>query len=148
MFTKILVPLDGSARAEAILPYVEDLAARKDATVIFMEVVEPIPIIMDAHESVIVMQMDELRVREQEARAYMTARAGEFRARGLQARIRMQHGPVAEAICNQAEADGVDLIAMASHGRGGLGQMVYGSVASAVLHKTDKPMLLIRSRDA
>jgi nucleotide-binding universal stress UspA family protein len=54
---------------------------------------------------------------------------------------------VVEAICNAAIADDVDLVAMASHGRGGLGRVVYGSVAAGVLERLDRPLLLIRSRD-
>jgi len=148
MFTRILVPLDGSKRAEMILPYVEELATCVEATVILVEVVEPIPVILDAHDSVIAMQMEDMKEREQEARTYLTAQVGEFRSRGIQSRMRIMHGSVAEAICVQAEADNIDLIAMASHGRGGLGQVVYGSVASAVLHKSHTPLLLIRASDS
>lgn len=147
MYKRILVPLDGSSRAEKILPHVEELAHRFEASVIFLEVVEPVPVIMDAHESVITMQMDEMKFREDEARSYLTARAGEFKQLGVSTSFRLLHGPVVEAICSVAEADDVDLVAMASHGRGGLGRMVYGSVASGVLEHIDRPLLLIRARD-
>ena len=40
-----------------------------------------------------------------------------------------------------------DLIAMASHGRTGLARVFYGSVATGVLHKVDRPLLLIRAED-
>jgi nucleotide-binding universal stress UspA family protein len=42
MYKKILVPLDGSKRAEAILPYVEELAQCAKAKVIFLQVIEPV----------------------------------------------------------------------------------------------------------
>ncbi len=145
MFSKILVPLDGSSRAEAILPYVEEIAALNEATVILLEVVEPIPVIIDAHESMLTLQMDEIKAREAEAREYLSARVGEFRSKGIRTQMRIMRGAVAEAICQQAGTDDVDLIAMASHGRGGLGRMVYGSVANSVLHKAHTPMLIVRA---
>jgi nucleotide-binding universal stress UspA family protein len=52
---------------------------------------------------------------------------------------------VAPSIITVAEREEIDLIAMASHGRSGLPQMFYGSVAAAVLHKIDRPLLLVRS---
>ena len=41
-----------------------------------------------------------------------------------------------------------DLIAMASHGRTGMSQVFYGSVAAGVLHRVDRPLLLVRARGA
>jgi nucleotide-binding universal stress UspA family protein len=51
-----------------------------------------------------------------------------------------------EAIINAAEREDADLIAIASHGRSGLSGVFYGSVAAGVLHRVDRPLLLIRSR--
>ncbi|NIR15816.1 MAG: universal stress protein, partial [Desulfobacterales bacterium] len=45
MFNTILVPLDGSKRAETILPHVEDLAQRYNAKVVFLQIVEPTPFV-------------------------------------------------------------------------------------------------------
>jgi nucleotide-binding universal stress UspA family protein len=148
MYKKILVPLDGSGRAEKILPHVEALAQCTGASVIFMEVVEPVPVIMDAQQAVITMQMDEMKSREDEAQSYLTGLAGEFKARNVGASMRVMHGPVVEAICTTAVAEDVDLVAMASHGRGGLARMVYGSVAAGVLQRLDRPLLLIRASDS
>jgi nucleotide-binding universal stress UspA family protein len=93
------------------------------------------------------MRLDDLKFREDEARSYLNARAGEFRGRGVNASVRLLHGPVVEAICDVATADNVDLVAMASHGRGGLARVVYGSVAAGVLERLDRPLLLVRARD-
>jgi nucleotide-binding universal stress UspA family protein len=57
------------------------------------------------------------------------------------------YGPVVEGIINLAEKEGVDLIALASHGRGGLSRVFYGSVAAGLLHRVDRPLLIIRSRE-
>ena len=147
MYNTILVPLDGSKRAEVILRHVEELAQRYDAKVIFLRVVEPHPII--AGPGAAIMAMDQLGLERwtKQAESYLAALQGEFREKGIEARTRVVYGPVVEAIINAAEREGADLIAMASHGRSGLPQVFYGSVAAGVLHRVDRPLLLIRSRD-
>jgi nucleotide-binding universal stress UspA family protein len=52
-----------------------------------------------------------------------------------------------EAIIDTAEREDADLIAIASHGRSGLSQVFYGSVAAGVLHRVERPLLVIRSQD-
>jgi nucleotide-binding universal stress UspA family protein len=53
---------------------------------------------------------------------------------------------VVEKIISMAAQEGVDLIAPAGHGRGGLSRVFYGSVAAGLLHRVDRPLLVIRSR--
>ncbi len=67
-------------------------------------------------------------------------------ARGVNARHTIRHGSrsVAE-IMDYAEVNKVDLIAMSTHGRGGVGRWVFGSVAAKVLEGTTKPILLVRA---
>jgi nucleotide-binding universal stress UspA family protein len=146
MYRTILVPLDGSKRAEAILPHVEDLAHRYGAKVIFLEVVEPEPVVVadSLHEA-----YDSKRYtrRLTEIEYYLKAHRGEFQAKGIAAQMCVSEGPVVEEIIKIAERENVDLIAMASHGRTGLPRVFYGSVAAGVLHRVDRPLLLIRSLD-
>ena len=146
MYNTILVPLDGSKRAEAILPHVEELAQRYDARVIFLQVVEPIPIIVGPEGALVALRQEELERRTKQAESYLAALQGEFRKKGIEARTRVAYGPVVEAIINAAEREGADLIAIASHGRSGLSQVFYGSVAAGVLHRVDRPLLLVRSQ--
>jgi nucleotide-binding universal stress UspA family protein len=146
MYNTILVPLDGSKRAEAILPHVEELAQRYDAKVIFLQVVEPIPLIVGPEGAHMALHQQELEQRTREAETHLAGLQGEFREKGIRARARIVYGPVVEAILHAAEREGADLIAIASHGRSGLSQVFYGSVAAGVLHRVDRPLLLIRSR--
>lgn len=146
MYQTILVPLDGSKRAEDVLRHVEELAQRYSATVVFLQVVEPV-LLRVAPEGVYpALEQREFERRWEEAESYLAARKGEFREKGIKARARAVHGPVVEAILTAAEREGADLIAMASHGRSGLSQVFYGSVAAGVLHRVDRPLLLVRSR--
>ena len=146
MYNTILVPLDGSKRAEAILPHVEELAQRYDARVIFLQVVEPIPVIVGPEGAYVVSHQEESERRTKRAESYLAALQGEFREKGIEARTLVANGPVVEEIINAAERGSADLIAIASHGRSGLSRVFYGSVAAGVLHRVDRPLLLIRSQ--
>ena len=145
MYNTILVPLDGSKRAEAILRHIEDLAGRCGAKVIFLQVVEPVPLVVGLQGAPMVLPQQELDQRTKRAQSYLAARQGEFREKGIEARTRIAYGPVVEAIIDSAEREGADLIAIASHGQSGLSRVFYGSVAAGVLHRVDRPLLLIRS---
>ncbi len=147
MYSTILVPLDGSKRAERILPHVEELAQRYNAKVAFLRVVELLPTIAGPEGISMAFYQDQLDQQAQEAEAYLAAKQGEFREKGIQAQTCVAHGPVVEAIIQAAKREGADLIAMASHGRSGLSQVFYGSVAAGLLHRIDRPLLLIRSQD-
>ncbi len=70
---------------------------------------------------------------------------GEFLEKGIDARMHTSHGPIVEAIIETAGREDADLIAVASHGRTGLSRVFYGSVAAGVLHRIDRPLLIIRS---
>ncbi len=145
MYKTILVPLDGSKRAEAILPHVEELAQRYGAKVVFLRVLEPIPYVAGPEGMPITIHQQDLDQRRQDAERYVQARYGEFREKGIEAKAVVFQGPVVEAITDAAEREGADLIAIASHGRSGLSQCFYGSVAAGVLHRVDRPLLVVRS---
>jgi nucleotide-binding universal stress UspA family protein len=145
MYSSILVPLDGSKRAEAILPHVEELAQRYSATVIFLRVVEPVPIVAGREGAYTALHQQELAGRTKQVQSYLATRQGEFREKGIETRTRVAYGPIVEAIIDAAEGEDADLIAIASHGRSGLSRVFYGSVAAGVLHRIDRPLLLIRS---
>ncbi len=147
MYNKILVPLDGSKRAEAILPHVEEIALSCDAEVILVRVIEPVPYVMGPEGIPVMVHQDDLEQRSNQARAYLDARAGEFREKSINVKADVLHGPVVEAIIDVAEREEADLIAIASHGRSGLSQVFYGSVAAGVLNRVNRPLLVIRSLD-
>ena len=95
---------------------------------------------MERHQEELERQMKQIET-------YLAGLEGEFREKGIEARTRVVHGPVVEAIINTAESESADLVAIASHGRSGLSRVFYGSVAAGVLHRIDRPLLLIRSLD-
>jgi nucleotide-binding universal stress UspA family protein len=145
MYNTILVPLDGSKRAEAILRYVEELAQCYQAKVILLHVIEPEPPVVGPDLVYPGLSDEELERRAKEAESYLAARQGEFREKGIEVKTRVVHGPIVAEIINAAEREGAELIAMASHGRTGMARVFYGSVAAGVLHRIDRPLLLVRS---
>jgi len=143
MYKTILVPLDGSKRAERILPHVEEMALYNEADVFFLQVIEPDHTYVGPHLAVSNAEFN--KNQEKEAKEYLTAIRGEFREKGITARFFVERGPVVSRIIEIADRENVDLIAMASHGRTGLSHVFYGSVAAGVLHRIDRPLLLVRA---
>ena len=147
MFSKILVPLDGSKRAETILRYVEQLAQQNDATVVLLQVLEPGAALVTPYDMVPYYDAEAIEQRKQEATTYLASLCGEMSAKGIDIKKCVEQGPIVRTILDVAERENVRLIAMASHGRTGLARVFYGSVAAGVLHQADRPLLIVRADD-
>jgi nucleotide-binding universal stress UspA family protein len=145
MYHKILVPLDGSKRADRILPHVEDLARRYKAKVIFLQVVEN-KAITTPEGAFINFSDQEFDQAKKRAETHLSGIQGQFREKNIESRTHVVYGPVVHEIISMAAQEGADLIALASHGHGGLSRVFYGSVAAGLLHRVDRPLLIIRSR--
>jgi nucleotide-binding universal stress UspA family protein len=102
---------------------------------------------MVAEPAYMALHQQEVVQRAKRAQSYLAGIQGEFREKGIEVRVCVGYAPVVGAIIETAQREGADLIAMASHGRSGLSQVFYGSVAAGVLHRVDRPLLLIRSQD-
>jgi nucleotide-binding universal stress UspA family protein len=145
MYKKILVPLDGSKRAEMIRPHVRELARRFQATVILIRVIEHI------HTTIIGEEFDIFDEKEfdamlKESKSYLDGVATKMRNKGIACKTLVTFGPVVENIIEAANNEDVDLIAMTSHGWGGLARIFYGNVAAGILNRVDRPLFIIRSR--
>ncbi len=148
MYQTILVPLDGSGRAEAILPHVESLALQNNAKLVLVRVVDPVVSMYGLEGLPVDVSRELIEQETNEAKQYLDAKAGELGAHGVRAVTRVRYGPVVQAISDAAEAEQADLIAIASHGRTGLARMFYGSVASGVLNRADRPLLIVRAQES
>ena len=145
MYEKILVPLDGSKRAEMIRPHVRELANRFQATVILIKVVEHI-FADGIEQSYISVSEKAFNAKLKDNELYLEGIASRFRDKGIACETLVAHGPVVEKIIEAANTEDVDLIAMTSHGRGGLARIFYGSVAAGILNQVDRPLFIVRSR--
>jgi len=146
MYRTILVPLDGSKRAEKILTHVENLARSFKARVIFLQVVR-FTYFAGTEMTDVVLHQQELEQRTNDAKSYLEALKAEFGKKGIEAKICIGNGPVVKSIIECAESQDADLIAIASHGRSGLSRVFYGSAAAGILNHLERPLLVIRSRD-
>lgn len=146
MYDTILVPLDGSPRAETILPYVEGMVAGRKSKVIFLQVIEPSTLLVTPYDMVPYYDAELAERVLEEAKAYLAKKQAEFQAKGFDVEALVVNGAVVHSILEIAEKHNADLIAMASHGRTGMGRVFYGSVAAGVLHSADRPLLLVRAQ--
>ena len=154
MFERILVPLDGSELAEQALPYAREVASKFNARVTilraiptreqaFREVVGG-PGATTAPELTTGVAMNLYEAEEASAGDYLRRIAQGFSGSGISVETETVEGAPEWAIKTRAAELGAGLIVMASHGRGGLGRLVYGSVADAILRESDVPVMLIR----
>jgi nucleotide-binding universal stress UspA family protein len=146
MYKRALVPLDGSSVAEAIIPFILDIAGPLDMEVVLLRVVEPIaPMVIEGSRHV---EVEDIEARRTDAEEYLAPVAVELRNKGVRVESRVRRGNTPEEIVAAARETGADLIAMSTHGRGGLGRLMFGSIAQAVLGHVDMPVLLMRATEA
>jgi nucleotide-binding universal stress UspA family protein len=127
------------------LPHVEELARRHQAAVALLRVVE-LPSISGFEGYDPAWHRETLEQLREEAADYLEVVDQRLKNEGIPVTHQVMNGPVVSCVLQAAEDAGADLIAMASHGRGGIGRVFYGSVAAGILHRVDRPLLLIRAR--
>jgi len=142
VYRKILVPLDGSDLAEAVLPHVEMLArARQRSHPAAGSSESRLPICDDR-------SFDRGRTRERygggESEKYLKRATEQLKAHGISVTSEIVEGSTAECILKVAEEKGADLIAMSTHGRSGVARWLIGSVADRVMRTAKVPVLLVR----
>ena len=146
MYRRAVVALDGSPVAEAIIPFIVEIAGPLDMEVVLVRVNRPIPPeVIEGSRHVIVEDEETSRV---DAEEYLAPVAAELRKQGVRARTQVRRGQPAEELVLAARESGGDLIAMTTHGRSGLGRLPFGSVAEAVLRESRLPVLLMRVTEA
>jgi nucleotide-binding universal stress UspA family protein len=144
-FRKILVPLDGSELAEQALRKSLLLGSGPKTTQITLLTVVGFPVPMATPEGGVVLGSEELLNALREAAAgHLTRMAKHLETWGCKVDTRVVAEPITwKAIVDFATSGGYDLIAMATHGRGGATRVMLGSVADKVLRSSSVPTLLI-----
>jgi nucleotide-binding universal stress UspA family protein len=114
--------------------------------VALLRVVIPVPpIAMEGSRHVVVNDVQKLR---KDAEEYLGSVAAGLRGRGVRVTVHVRVGDaVAEILAGSREVE-ADLIAMSTHGRGGLGRLLFGSVAEAVLRQAETPVFMMRQTKA
>lgn len=142
----ILVTLDGSRESRAILPFAGALAQETGARMTLFRVIPPHFPLASPFTSHSSHGFQGLQEEEQAVRSTMELEAASMGEEGLDVGVEILTGAhPAEGILDFSEKGGVDLIAMATHGRGGVARLVLGSVADKVIRGGTIPLLLHRA---
>jgi nucleotide-binding universal stress UspA family protein len=138
MYRRILMPLENSPADRAIIQHVLPLAKLLGAEVVLVHVAD----------GWAARHMEHLNLREsqemKEDRAYLERVCQELRQAGIDVDAVLAAGDPAKEIAATAEREGVDLIAMATHGHSLLGDVVHGTTATALRHVSRIPILMVR----
>ncbi|CAA9295763.1 MAG: Mn2+/Fe2+ transporter, NRAMP family [uncultured Gemmatimonadaceae bacterium] len=138
MYARVLVPLEHSPYDQSILAHVRVLAGFCRSSIVLIHVADGWAARNQRH----------LKLRESEEmrddRAYLERVCAELTADGFDADCVLASGDPPAEIAAAAERERCDLIAMATHGHKFLGDLIHGSVADAVRHRSLVPVLLVR----
>lgn len=138
MYRTILIPLENSATDEAILTHVRRLARLAGSSLVLVHVA-------DGH---VARTQEALNLQDsaeiEDDRAYLSRCEAELRAEGFVVKSVLEKGDPTKGILAVAGREQPDLIAMATHGHGLIGDLVRGSVAEQLRHRTEIPVLMVR----
>jgi nucleotide-binding universal stress UspA family protein len=142
VYEHILIPLDHSPADEAILSHIRKLARLTGARLTLIHVADGF---MARNQKRLGLdESSEMR----DDRDYLEKRVAELAADGFKVRAILECGEPADHILAIADREACDLIAMSTHGHRFLSDLILGSVAEQVRHRTGIPVLLIRAPKA
>lgn len=147
---RVLVPLDGSERAEAVFEPLRELFGPLGAECVLLRVVESLDYAKPHGDQCDICRTARLAGMEPDiepvrVQHYLDLAAGRLSTGGLHVETQVEVGHAASAILRVAHERQADLIAMATRGRGGLRRLLLGSVATDTLRRAQMPLLLVRS---
>lgn len=143
MYKKILVPLDGSPLAEAVLPHAQSLATYSEDAEIFLLRVAADPAAEFSFSDPI-LASDFINALEAETLSYLQSIRAKLQKAGIRTSFLIREGAIAETILDVAAEVQADVITMSTHGRSGISRWLLGSIADRVVNHSTIPVLLIR----
>jgi nucleotide-binding universal stress UspA family protein len=146
-YRRALIPLDGSAVAEAIIPAFMKIARPLRLEVVLLRVLQPIPRAVGEGVSTD-LATESVERSSREVEQYLATVAEEVSANGVAVQSVVRVGDPATEIIDGAREIDAELIAMTTHGRSGLGRLLFGSVTEAVLRRAHVPVFLMRATEA
>ena len=142
---RILLPTDFSGCANYALPYAAAIARATNATIICVHVVEPIAPAVGYTGLAEPLPIADISEQLEDSAERELPKLGECdECAGLNVEEVMVHGDAAAEIVRVAEEREVDLIVISSHGRTGLGRILFGSTAEAVVRHASCPVLVVK----
>jgi nucleotide-binding universal stress UspA family protein len=146
MYTKIIVPLDGSTLAEGVLPYVRSLARQAELPVTLLQVIDP-EVVSSYTTARDMSQYDTIMAAMKVSSDEYLRKTASLFGEPLKVDSLIEMGSPADTIVRVGARDARALLAMATHGRSGFQRWSMGSVADKVLHAAYNHLLLIRPRE-
>ncbi len=146
MFQDILIPLDGSSRAEQVLPVAARLAQVSDGTVSLLQAVWPPSVYMASVGEIVLPDILDETVPS--AKVYLESVAKKSSLEGVRSETQVAIGHPAEAIIAAANADNTDLVVICSHGYTGEMRWSMGSVAEKVARHVPSPVFILYENSA
>jgi nucleotide-binding universal stress UspA family protein len=145
-FRHVLLTLDGSPESREILPYARGLAQLSGAQITLLRVIPPHFPLSSPFTSHASHEFQGLEQEEAAAKAALEREADGLRGEGYSVQVSTVSGVHApDGILDYAERNRVDVVAMATHGRGGVARLILGSVADKVIRGGNTPVLLHRA---
>lgn len=155
MYKKIMVPLDGSKLAECVLPHVDGFVSDCHVEIIvFIRVIEPIPPSYSEvsgttnPQNFEIIQKNVKSIEEERissAEKYLKEVISRVKRDGVKYKTDVLVGKVADKLVDYVDAEKIDLVLIATHGRSGISRWVRGSVADRVLRSSRAPVLMVRA---
>ncbi len=145
MYTRILVPLDGSSVAEQVLPYVRVLGRALKTRVELLRVFEPVSASLADPSHGLYVDRIFASMRDH-VDSYLERVAKSLREGGLTVSFTADEGSPAASIVREAELEPATLVVLCTHGRSGITRWFLGSTTDKVLHASTRPFLIVRSR--
>ncbi len=142
LLRRILVPLDGSKIGEAAVCYAVELAKKMAAEIALIEVLEPVRAVGATGISYSIPEDESVK---KSLLSYLDHVAQPIKNEGLKVSTTVLFGNAANKIMEYAEKNGIDLIAVSTHGRSGLGRWVFGNVTDKILHTGNVAILVAHS---
>lgn len=146
MFQRILVPLDGSSRAERALPVAALLARASHGSVVLLRVVNTATEFWPALNLHSELVESIIEANLEEAKAYLTQIAASSFFQDIPVEVIVHFGPVASTILEDVSSHSIDLIVICSHGSTGMMHAIMGSIAERVSQHAPVPVFVLRER--
>ena len=153
MFSKILVPLDGSKVGEAALPAIEQLVSKlatgTKVEVILIGVITLLRhwVVVGEASAPVSYTEEELNLIKKRVEDYLVKTGESLNKKVVSVSTIVSTGNAADEIIKAAENTGADLIAMSTHGRSGLKKLAFGSITDKVMHNSKVPVLMVRAAE-
>lgn len=148
MFKRILVPLDGSARAEQTLPLAARIARTYNSSIVLTRIVDIFETIGASSIQAAALTNEIREIQETEAQEYLQRIYSAKELEQIDRSIEVHAGDVATTLLEMIARESIDLVVMSSHGYTGYKQWMMGSVAHKMVHDSPAPVLIQRENYA